>query len=49
MSAGITNPCTYIDQPASAMAVGTDCPAHAGQQNNHYGCPTIRKPGPGIQ
>jgi hypothetical protein len=46
MSAGITNPCAYIDQPARALALGTDRPAHASQRNNHYGCPTIRKAGP---
>ncbi len=43
MSAGITNPCASIKQPARALALGTDRPAHAGQRNNHYGCPTVRK------
>jgi hypothetical protein len=43
MSAGITNPCASINQPARALALGTDRLAHAGQRNNHYGCPTIRK------
>jgi hypothetical protein len=46
ISAGITNPCACIKQPARALALGTDRPAHAGQRNNHYGCPTIRKAGP---
>jgi hypothetical protein len=46
MSAGIRNPCASINQPARALALGTDRPAHAGQRNNHYGCPTIRKAGP---
>jgi hypothetical protein len=42
MSAGITstNLCACINQPARARALalgpGTDSPAHAGQQNNHY-------------
>ncbi len=45
MSPGITNPCAYIDQPARALAFGTDRPAHASQRNNHY-FPTIRKAGP---
>ena len=47
MSAGIRNPCASINQPARALALGTDRPAHAGQRNNHYGCPTIRKAAPG--
>jgi hypothetical protein len=46
MSAGIRNPCASINQPARALALGTDRPAHAGQRNNHYGCPTIRKAAP---
>ncbi len=29
-----------------ALALGTDRPAHAGQRNNNYCCPTIRKAGP---
>ncbi len=38
MSAGITNPraCAYIDQrhqPARALALGTDRPAHASPRN----------------
>jgi hypothetical protein len=36
MSAGIRNPCASINQPARALALGTDSPAHAGQRNNHY-------------
>ena len=32
----ITNPCAYINQPARALALGTDRPAHASQRNNHY-------------
>ena len=36
MSAGIRNPCASINQPARALALGTDRPAHAGQRNNHY-------------
>ncbi len=44
MPAGVTNSCAYIDQPARALALGTD---NAGQRNNHYGCPTIRNVGPG--
>ncbi len=35
-----------MDQAARALALGTDRLAHAGQRNNHYGCPTIRKAGP---
>jgi hypothetical protein len=34
MSAGITNPYAYIDQPAYVLR--TDRPAPAGQRNNHY-------------
>jgi hypothetical protein len=35
MSAGITNPCACINQPARALAQGTDRPAYAGQRNNY--------------
>ena len=50
MSAGIPNPCGYIDQPARArldriMTAGPSRPV-AGQRNNHYGCPTIKSQAP---
>ncbi len=42
MSAGITSPCgACIKQPARALALGTDRPAHAGQRNNHYAGPAL--------
>ncbi len=48
MSAGITYPCAYIDQPARALALGTAAdrptrsPAHASQRNNHHVRPASR-------
>ena len=60
MSAGIPNPCGYINQPARTHAGRSEpmMTAQLGQMvtlslfrlaDNHYGCPTIRKPGPGTQ
>jgi hypothetical protein len=44
MSAGIRNPCASINQPARALALGTDRPAHAGPRNNHYASWVSRPP-----
>ena len=57
MSAGIPNPCGYINQPARTHAGRSEpmMTARLGQMvtlglfrlaDNHYGCPTIRKARP---